>query len=238
MKKFLLNVGAEKAGTTWLYHYFKSHPEFEDLGKEWNSIQRDDLVPTHSIKHYEFKYDINSYFETINKTEKVTGDFTHYEGSTINIYKLIVDGLKDIKVQAIPVYIMRDPIERAWSSWNMLGGGDLSNIPAGADRLVRTYLDCKYIETIEALDSISSSALYFFYEDFFRQDNINLICNALGIDPFPALIDRHINKGIYPSIPSYFIQTYGRSKKNIEAVRYIKERFNNVPWNLENYSIR
>jgi hypothetical protein len=43
--KFLLNVGAEKSGTTWLYEYFKEHPDFYDMGKELNIIQRDDLVP-------------------------------------------------------------------------------------------------------------------------------------------------------------------------------------------------
>lgn len=46
MAKFLLCVGAEKAGTTWLHRYFSNHPEYYDPGKELNVIQRDDFVPT------------------------------------------------------------------------------------------------------------------------------------------------------------------------------------------------
>ena len=236
MKKFLLNVGAEKAGTTWLYNYFKNHPDFHDLGKEWNSIQRDDLVPTHGIKYYSFKDDLESYFDTISAIPKVTGDFTHYEGSTPNIYKLLIDGLQSRNIEVVPVYIMRDPIDRAWSCWNMLGGGDYSNLPAAAHLLTKNYLNCKYKETIEALNLISSP-LYFFYESFFKQESLDTICDALNISRVAANTATYVNKGRYSErVPSSFTEKFGTTAKNIEAVRYISENFKDVPWNIENYT--
>lgn len=238
MRKFLLNVGAEKAGTTWLYHYFKNHPEFQDLGKEWNSIQRDDLVPTHDINYYSFKDNLDLYFEAISSINKVTGDFTHYEGSTTNIYRLLVEGLAKRDVEVVPVYIMRDPIYRAWASWNMLGGGDYSCLPSAASLLVKSYLDCKYVETIKALDD-TGSPLYFFYETFFEQKNLDIICDSLNISKYKANINSYINKGTYSrTIPISFIEQFGLTRKNIEAVHFIMERFENVPWKLQNYQTR
>ena len=116
--KYLMNVGAEKAGTTWFYKYFESHPNFISCGKELNIIERDTFVPT-LTKSYKFKKDIKSWFDHVAALDKPTGDFTHYEGSSENIFRLFKDGLADIGVEVVPVYIMRDPIARAWSCWNM-----------------------------------------------------------------------------------------------------------------------
>lgn len=227
--KFLLNVGAEKAGTTWLYDYFRSHPQFEAVGKELNILQRDDLVP----RFYDVPGidDLKWYFDFFNQKTKVTGDFTHYEGSTPNVFKLMSDGLE---ADIVPVYIMRDPIERAWSAWNMLGGGGFE-MPAAAHFLLYSYLQCKYKETIQALDSVFDNTLYFFYEDFFKQENLDLICDALNIDHHP-INEAVVNAGKYNrEVPYQFKQLFGNTPKNNEAVKFIVERFDNVPWNLENY---
>lgn len=232
--KFLLCVGAEKAGTTWLYEYFRQHPEFYEVGKELNVLQRDDLVPTFPEISRSFKKDLKKYFSYFQRLNRVSGDFTHYEGSTENVFRLIKDGFKQYDIDIVPVYIMRDPIKRAWSSWNMLGGGSL-DIPPAPLFLIKNYLDCKYKETVEALDSVFAQPLYFFYEDFFKQAHVNTICDALNISRLPVL-DRVINKGMYShTIPEEFIQTFCHTKKTLSAVEFISERFDYVPWNLEDY---
>ena len=231
--KFLLNVGAEKAGTTWLYKYFQSHPDFHDMGKELNIIQRDDVVPTFP-KSTEYKLDLDTYFKAVAETNKVTGDFTHYEGSTTNIFRLIRDGLLKHDIEVVPVYIMRDPIRRAWSAWHMLGGGDLE-MPTPAYFLVQKYLQCKYKETIESLNDVFEDPLYFFYEDFFQQEHVDLICDRLCISKHLTLTNV-INKGVYnQEVTEDFIQKFCLTQKNIEAVQYIRESFKNVPWNIEDY---
>jgi len=227
--KFLFNVGAEKAGTTWLYSYFKRHPEFFDNGKELNIVQRDDLVPTFTNSS-DYKKDIYAYFEFVQGLDKVTGDFTHYEGSTENILRLYKEEL-----DCVPVYIMRDPIRRAWSAWNMLGGGDNFEMPPAAFLVTNNYLQCKYKETVIALDNLFIKPLYFFYEDFFTQANIDTICDELDIERIDANL-APVNRGVYiRDIPQEFIDKFCLTPKTLSTVEYIFERFDNVPWNIQDY---
>lgn len=244
--KFLLNVGAEKSGTTWLYNYFYNHPQFHHIGKELNIIQRNDIVPTHS-NYPQYKSNIENFFSDVSKLNKVTGDFTHYEGSTENVYRLIKDGLLKYDIEVVPVYIMRDPIDRAWSAWHELHQAavyhglqhnDITdfNMPGPAAFTVHSMLQCKYKETVKALDAVFSKPLYFFYETFFTQSNINIICDRLDISRIQANFTP-FNKGLYTTSPSeHFIRTFGTTPKNVEAVRFIHERFDNVPWRLSDYS--
>jgi hypothetical protein len=232
--KFLLNVGAEKSGTTWLYEYFKQHPDFYDMGKELNIIQRDDLVPVLEDVS-EYRKDIESFFRAVSNINQVTGDFTHYEGSSENVFRLIKNGLLKYDIEIVPVYIMRDPIQRAWSAWNMLRGGN-PKLSGAANFIMTNHLACKYKETIEALDSVFAKPLYFFYEDFFNQTNINIICDELEISQHPAECDNKINASCYKKMSNSFLKTLGKSAKNVATAKYIFERFENVPWKLEDYS--
>jgi hypothetical protein len=232
--KFLLNVGAEKSGTTWLYEYFKGHPDFYDMGKELNIIQRDDLVPI-SEDVSEYRKDIESFFRAVSSINQVTGDFTHYEGSSENVFRLIKNGLLKYDIEVVPVYIMRDPIQRAWSAWNMLGGGN-PKLSKAAEFIMKNHLACKYKETVEALDCVFARPLYFFYEDFFTQSNIDKICEELNISKSFAEHNKIVGQGLYNKMPNRFLKDYGKCDKNIEAVKYINERFENVPWKLEDYS--
>lgn len=233
--KFLFNVGAEKAGTTWLYAYFMCHPEFTEIGKELNAIQRDDFWPTFPEVSTSFKSDLNNYFSYFQKLNVVSGDFTHYEGSTENVFRLIKAGLKKYDIDVVPVYIMRDPIKRAWSAWNMYGGGEKFDLSPAAHAMVSHNLQCKYKETVEALDNTFAKPLYFFYEDFFKQEDVDKICNELGISSYD-INPEVVNKGNYdPEIPVEFIEKFCLTEKNIRAVDFVFERFENVPWNTEDY---
>lgn len=233
--KFLLCVGAEKAGTTWLYQYFQNHPEYHDIGKELNIIQRDDQVPVLEEVE-EYRKNVETFFHRVSEFNKVTGDFTHYEGSSENVFRLMKDGLLKYDIEVVPVYIMRDPIQRAWSSWNMIGGGS-SKMPRAPMFIMKNHLACKYKETIEALDAVFAKPLYFFYEDFFQQENIDSICDALDISRDTAACEKVVNVGYYKKkIPNSFVKTFGKCKKNIAAVKFISERFDSVPWNIEDYT--
>lgn len=246
--KFLLCVGAEKAGTTWLFEYFRHHPEFYDVGKELNVIQRDDLIPTFPKVSDSFKKDLGKYFRYFQQLNQVSGDFTHYEGSTENVFRLLKDGLKQYDIDIVPVYIMRDPIERAWSAWYMLhqvanarrhNHTDILSfdMPGAAAVLTHNYLQCKYKETVQALDSVFSKPLYFFYEEFFNQESLDTICNALDIPTAPGNFTERVNASKYISnaIPEEFINTFCITDKNLSAIEFLKGRFGNVPWDLTHY---
>lgn len=243
--KFLLNVGAQKCGTTWLYTYLQSHPEFYDQGKELNIIQRGAI--SMPIKKHEFAADLDVYFDHIKNLKKTTGDFTHYEGSTGNVFKIIKDGLTSRDIEIVPVYIMRDPIRRAWSSWHMLNRVLLGkyveqdlynfNMPKPAVVILENFLQCKYKETIEALDSTFDTPLYFFYEDFFKQDNMDLICDSLNISRHSGDFTTVVNRGNYETEPpEEFIEIFCRAHKNHKAVQFIQQRFPDCPWDFTRYN--
>ena len=119
----------------------------------------------------------------------------------------------------------------------MFGGGDC-NLPSAGNFVMKSVLSCRYKETIQALDSVfgKDQVLYFFYETFFTQSNIDIICDRLDISRIQAKFTP-FNKGLYTIPPSeHFIRTFGTTPKNVEAVRFIHERFDNVPWRLSDYS--
>lgn len=236
MKKFILCVGCEKGGTTWLYSYLANHHNYHNPGKELNAIQRDDTVPSFPAVSPIFQQDILNYTEYFSKIEKTSGDFTHYEGSTENVFRIIKAALHCAGYEVVPVYILRDPIARGWSAFNMLGGGPIIPANSASNFLLRRNLDCKYIETIKALDAVFGNCLYFFYETFFLEENIKTICSALDIEYLPTNFNKVLNKGTYTELPStHFIQLFGKTDKNIKAVDFVKKRFDYVPWNFENY---
>lgn len=244
--KFLLNVGAEKAGTTWLHNYFRNHPHYHDMGKELNILQRNDLVPTHSL-YPAYKNNIEKFFRDISELNKVTGDFTHYEGSTENIFRILKEGLLKYDIEVVPVYIMREPISRAWSSWHMLNLAAVYHklqfhainnfdMPGPAAFVIHNILQCKYKETVEALDKVFSTPLYFFYEDFFKQENVDKICDALEIPHYPGYFTEKVNAGNYKDeAPIEFVNMFGITNKNLMAIEFLKERFGDVPWDLSRY---
>lgn len=237
MKKFILNVGAEKSGTSWLHQYFKNHPDYYDIGKELNLIQRDDLVPILEKNVDKYRADIEYFFSDISKLNQVTGDFTHYEGSSENIFRLIKNGFLKYDIEVVPVYIMRDPINRAWSSWHMLRGTfSQLEVSTPGRFLLTNYLNCKYKETIEALDKVFSNPLYFFYETFFTQENMDLICDKLEISHH-SIDSTVVNPGIYTSdsIPEDFINLFGNTSKNRKAIDFIYDKFQDIPWDKNMY---
>ena len=76
--------------------------------------------------------------------------------------------------------------------------------------------------------------MYFFYEDFFTQNNLDIICDKLQISRHDIIL-KVINKGHYEKCSEEFINKFGRTKKNIDAVRFIKDKFKHVPWRIEDY---
>ncbi|WP_446384391.1 sulfotransferase family protein [Coleofasciculus sp. E2-BRE-01] len=118
-----LVIGAAKAGTTSLYYYLKQHPQiFMTTRKEprffaLKDIQLDFRGPAQGIN----KTSVTNYNEYCNLFNEVTNEIAIGEASTIYLYdprapKLIKHYIPDVKLIAI----LRDPIERAYSSFSHL----------------------------------------------------------------------------------------------------------------------
>lgn len=136
-KTFILGVGAQKCGTTWLYRYLKS-PSHVNLGvrKEyhiwdskysclefsskrfWQIKNSGDLQQYMMINipgYYEY------YFDSLIKGRiNITGDITpSYASLTAAHYSNIKQRLEAKDFQVKVVFLMRDPVQRCWSAARM-----------------------------------------------------------------------------------------------------------------------
>jgi hypothetical protein len=105
MLKFL-GIGAQKAGTTWLYENLRKHPDiYFPAGKEIHFWDNDEAV-----KNPE------NYVSLFNQKEMFGGDITPaYSILEKERISLIYERFPNLKI----IFMVRDPRERAWSSAKM-----------------------------------------------------------------------------------------------------------------------
>ena len=143
-KTFILGVGAQKAGTTWLYKYIKNDPK-ANLGllKEyhfWNAAfsasgkinkKKKTLMskPHQELNSAELlrwtMLKVNNYYQIyfnslINEGYQITGDLTPQHGRLrADRIKYIRDSLEDFGFTVKVIFLIRDPVERIWSNVRM-----------------------------------------------------------------------------------------------------------------------
>lgn len=122
-----LVIGAQRAGTTTLYHYLVRHPSIGGavLDKE---IHFFDLAYVEGIDHYRAAFPLRS---SLARAERRTG-VRHLVGEATPYYlfhplvpERVARDLPDVKLLAV----LRDPVDRAWSQYRHevdLGYEDLS----------------------------------------------------------------------------------------------------------------
>ena len=222
MKKlFLLGVGAQKAGTTWLANYLATSRDVASNGiKEyhiWDSLHlpicRKRVVSpqdarlnfrnavTFALQQSPQKYFV--YFDEMMDARKrpTTFDITpSYAGLNRDVFGTIIEGFarRDIATRAI--FLMRDPIERCWSSArnrerNKSGHTDVTGEglvahATSAEAEMRT----RYAHTVTELEaSFPASDLYFgLHEDMFDAANVAAISQFCRVELRPGLAEQKI----------------------------------------------
>jgi hypothetical protein len=130
-----LCVGAQKAGTSWLYRQLETHPDFwmppvkelhylDNLNRTKRhhpprSNDERDACFLKSIKNLSMRshIDLDSYGRLFcHKGPLLSGDISPaYSTLTDEIIERVVDHFPNLKV----VFLARDPVERAWSQLSM-----------------------------------------------------------------------------------------------------------------------
>lgn len=152
-KTFLLGVGCQKGGTTWLHSqlmnyenvdmgFCKEYHHFDTLylpspfsvikqsrikALEFQLIKRPEEVPSQNIlRHLLFLKDENSYYEYFNNLwssdDKISivGDITpSYSALRSEHFSIIKEKLEYFGFSVKVIFLMRDPVERIWSSVRM-----------------------------------------------------------------------------------------------------------------------
>jgi hypothetical protein len=190
-KTFLLGVGAQKCGTTWLYRYLESQ-DTADLGfaKEyhiWDGIYTPELKQKYKVKWFElFKSPKHrrlwlmqnihssyfSYFCSLlsPKNINVTADISpSYSSLGRNVLEMIDRGFGARKVSCKVIFIMRDPVERCLSAAAMHkkkgrygDKHDYSQDIIDYAKSTQSYIRTNYKKTVSEIEAVfPQSRIYF-----------------------------------------------------------------------------
>ncbi|MCM2562216.1 sulfotransferase domain-containing protein [Lutimaribacter sp. EGI FJ00015] len=218
---FVLGVGAQKTGTSWLHAYIsndkRANMGFQKEYHIWDAVHSD-LCKEFRIPHKEaeglnvsqyLRYcmqNIDGFYEgyfrsVLNGGAEITGDITP-SYSVLDAEQLFELREKIIGIDAKikVVFLMRDPVERCWSAVRMMKRQSPSQEDDEAwlrkhYASERFIFRTKYEVTCENLKQVfDKSELYFgFYENMFEDENIARISNFLTIDPKTGLKSKSVN---------------------------------------------
>ena len=171
-KTFILGVGAQKSGTSWLYRYLsaQTNSNFGALKEYhiWDALYikecRNFIAPNeddlrYNLQNIDGSYEL--YFNTlISDNTNITGDITpSYSGLPSFAFEKIRKKIElagfDIKV----IFLMRDPFERCWSAVRMArrnGNTEFSEFELlrNSYNSEQFFFRTNYKATIEALESV------------------------------------------------------------------------------------
>ena len=150
------------------------------------------------------------YFEHRVSAESVFGEITPaYSLLPREGFQEIISLHPNVKF----IFIMRDPIKRAWSHINdemsrkglTLSDEEKIKCIYSSSEENAYYQKSNYKNTIEVLESSvdKKDVLYLFYENLFTNDSVMEICDFLSVDFIEADFGKRVNQGSYSNIDIY-----------------------------------
>jgi hypothetical protein len=225
-------IGAQKAGTTWLYANLKKHPEIKLARKEYHYFDKDAKFYT-PLKNY------CKYFKSRNN--KISGDITPsysvLEKDRIKLIKTLMPNLRLI-------FIMRNPIDRALSAASMRFSKKMKkDINSVSDKDFIDFLSMpgvikrgRYLQTLENfLTYFNKEQLHIeFYENIKNEPEklIKRIFSHIQVNPKIDLKGFPLKKVIHKGKNEKFIPHQGVTNFLEETFRddidQLKEKFGDV----------
>jgi hypothetical protein len=245
-------IGAHKAGTTWLYenlkrhpavwlppikelHYFDGMPGLPKVAQRLNEAIKEvvetgrssDPAKLELMRKYvlvqpkDFAW-YRSLFEPAG--EHLTGDMTPAYST---LPPAVVGKIRELLPDCRVIFIMRNPIERAWSHFRSNAEKAKLDIAAVGLDVIRRQVDSPnsqlrttYTRTIETWEQCfpRDRILYLFYEDLLadRDSFLAAVCRFLGI-PFDGryfaetrdvVVNRSMALAIDPRARAYLARKY------------------------------
>lgn len=268
---FILCIGAQKSGTTWLHKQIsKSKKVNFGIAKEYHTF--DALFNKHckrfrvDQKNIKTKADnvrylmqnrvgyYENYFKkiTLRKNVKITGDFTpSYALLNKKQYSLIKKKLESVGFEVKVIFLMRDPVERVWSSFRMIQKYQelrkekkITNNQL-IKKFIKEYkneeiaLRSNYHLTIKEIEKVfkQDNILFLFYEQLFNENTFIQIEKFIGIkisfDP-----NDKINESSVICLPEMYKNKIFSHYKNV--YRYCFDRFPETKnfWRKKNKNIK
>lgn len=235
-KTFVLGVGAQKAGTSWLDDYLAGSPEvatgclkeyhlFDVLDLEsaaglretmlakarraLNRLDRGGRADAGALQRAVFYADPAAYFDYFERLLAPSGvraatDFTpSYAGLSAARFAAIRDEFAGRGIGVHVVFLLRDPVERIWSSERMYhrnhpAQGEVESVE---QRVRATYdhpfheVRTRYQDTLAVLEQVfgPDEVTVELYERLFQPETVTGLCARLGITPPEADLARRVN---------------------------------------------
>lgn len=234
-KIFILGVGAQKCGTTWVqdylgsssrsdfgftkeYHYFDAlHSEececfysmvVKDVIEQLESENTKVMSNNNAIQKLAFFSNPDLYYAYFTDLLSrdgitITGDFTpSYSGLSVDTFRTIKEQFKLRGVRVVPIFLMRDPVVRLQSMARMALKrlGDEPSYERELAKIQRLHLSeqdmlrSNYPKTIESIESVFGDDCFIgFYENLFSKEEMNRLCDLLGLDFIQPDFDKKVN---------------------------------------------
>lgn len=195
-----LIIGAQKAGTTYLYSLLRQHPQIlEPVHKEAHFFE-DDINFSKGPLQYQLNFDLSFRFRKNEQTFEATPDYL----PSFKAQRRIKEFLPEVKL----IVLLREPISRAFSAWKMQHFAFKDNPkyvhlhdPRDFDEVIKDSLKenrdedkfdhlhrSKYGRQLESLFELfeEKKILILFYQDLIDrpQESVNLVTNFAGLDEF------------------------------------------------------
>jgi hypothetical protein len=219
-RTFILGVGAQKAGTTWLHEYLVSAPGVAaGMMKEyhvWDALYvptcQSYLVRSRTEQQEQqlramMQQDRRAYFAFFDKLMTHRGtpislDITpSYAGLGADVLRMIQQGFAQRRIRTKAVFLMRDPVERCWSAARMLHRmktgnasitpGEVTTFAVNAGFEIRTRYDI----TLAALAAAfrPDDVYTGFYEEMFEPGMLSQLSSFCGVPFRPELTEKTVH---------------------------------------------
>ncbi len=212
-KMFVLGVGAQKAGTTWLHDYLSKRGDiYLPARKEMHYFNSKygpgrhrghRLVDADDGRDPELLRTDNAYKDYFRR--RVPEEIEFY-GEITPAYAIIgkkgFREIRDLFPRRRIIFIMRDPVKRFYSQVRLFR--DKRSEKDQPRRELESLLESRrflersrYDKTIRALEAAfaGEEIIYLFYETLFRPESIRLLCERVGLSYMPADFGQVVNSG-------------------------------------------
>jgi hypothetical protein len=216
-RTFLLGVGCQKGGTAWMHRYLESSPQCDPgFRKEYHVWDALDLPSGRVVRERiekqggaraRFLTDPEAYFDYFaglldRDGIRLTADITPaYAGLSADRLAAVRTGFEARGVRPVAVYLMRDPVERAWSAVRMDVRRSGNTDDDAVEARLRTITDddqydrrTRYDVTMSAVDrAFGGEVFYGFYERLFDVRTLRELCDFLGVAFHEPDLERQVN---------------------------------------------
>lgn len=218
---FLLGLGAQKSGTTWLSTYLAAAPNviYNNIKEYhvWDALHATGgearrISPEQSRRsipdaiRFSLQQSPQNYFayfaDLLDRNPgNVTFDITPaYAGLKREVLRTIRDGFLRRAITPRAVFLMRDPVERCWSSARNTGRRQAGRSDVGDEEVIalarsaRAEIRTRYDVTIGEIEAAFPAPDYqlALYEEMFELDRLAEISRFCGVPLMPGMRETRV----------------------------------------------